>query len=420
VTSSGAGRASGAPEAVAPRKVVHLVGAALVLGLVMAGATLPTALYGRYQEELGFGPLVQTTLFASYAVGVLAALVALGELSDRAGRRPLLLLGLGTAALSAVCFLLADGLVLLFAGRLLSGLSVGIVTGAATAAVVEVAPRPWSGAATSIATAVNVLGLGLGPVVSAVVAEASLAPLHAPYLLHLLLLVPAAAVTWGQPETAGARRAPGAARGDGRAPAPVWRPHLLRPTVPPSVRSAFVPAAIAGFAGFAVFGLFTAVAPRLLVEELAVQDVVAANAVVGLPFLTSALAQVVTGSLPARRALPVGSAVLAVGAVLLVVGLATEHLAVFLVAAVLLGLGHGTAFRAGVASVRSASPPGQTGEVVSTLFVVLYVAISLPVVAVGALALALDLSTAAEVLAVAVGVLAVVALLVLRRRPLEA
>jgi len=399
-------------------QVAQFVGAALVFGLVMAGATLPTALYGRYQEELGFGPLVQTTLFASYAVGVLAALAVLGELSDRVGRRPLLLLGLGAAALSGVCFLLADGLALLFAGRLLSGLSAGVFTGAATAAVVEVAPRPWSRAATSTATAVNVLGLGLGPVAAALVAEASLAPLRAPYLLHLLLLVPAALVTWWQPETAGSARTPDA-RGRSRAPAAAWRPRLLRPSVPPVVRRAFVPAATAGFAGFAVFGFFTAVAPRLVVDELGVRDVVVANALVGLPFLASVVAQVATGSLPARRALPAGSAVLALGAGLLVVGLATEHLAVFVAAAVLLGLGHGTAFRAGVASVRAASPPAQTGETVSTLFVVLYVAISVPVVAVGALALVTDLSVAAEVLGVVVGLLAVAALLLLRRRPLE-
>ncbi|WP_299034834.1 MFS transporter [uncultured Pseudokineococcus sp.] len=417
MTSGSPGRTSGTTDAVAPAQVARLVGAALVFGLVMAGATLPTALYGRYQEELGFGPLVQTTLFASYAVGVLVALVVLGELSDRVGRRPLLLLGIGAAALSGVCFLVADGLALLFAGRLLSGLSAGIFTGTATAAVVEVAPRPWSRAATSAATAVNVLGLGLGPVASAVVAEASLAPLRAPYLVHLLLLVPAALVTWWQPETAGSQRPAGSARG--RAPVAAWRPHLLRPSVPPPVRRAFVPAATAGFAGFAVFGLFTAVAPRLVVEGLGVRDVVVANALVGLPFLASVVAQVATGPVSARRALPSGSAVLAVGAALLVAGLATEHLAVFVTAAVLLGLGHGTAFRAGVASVRAAAPPGQTGEVVSTLFVVLYVAISLPVVAVGALALATDLSTAAEVLGAAVGLLAVAALLVLRRRPLE-
>ncbi len=396
-------------------RAVRLVAAALVFGLVMAGATLPTALYGRYQEQLGFGPLVQTTLFASYAVGVLAALVVLGELSDRVGRRPLLLLGLAAAALSALCFLLADGLPLLFAGRLLSGLSAGVFTGTATTAVVELAPPRWSRAATSTATAVNVLGLGAGPVLSALVAEASLAPLRAPYLVHLLLLVPAALVTWWQPETAGSQR-----RDGGRpAPASAWWPHLLRPTVPVEVRRAFVPAATAGFAGFAVFGLFTAVAPQLLVEQLGVGDRVVADALVGVPFLASAVAQVATGGLAAPRALVAGCAGLAAGAALLVAGLAAQALPLVVVAATLLGLGHGTAFRAGVASVRAASPEGRTGEVVSTLFVVLYVAISLPVVALGALAVATDLPTAAEILGVVVGLLALAALVLLRRRPLE-
>ncbi|MEJ5945090.1 MFS transporter [Pseudokineococcus basanitobsidens] len=398
----------------------RFVGAALVFALVMAGATLPTPLYQRYAERLGFGPLVQTSLFATYAVGVLVALVVLGELSDRVGRRPVLGLGLLAAAASAGCFLLADGLTLLVLGRVLSGLSAGIFTGAATAAVVEVAPATWSRGATATATSVNVLGLGLGPVVSAAVAQAWSAPLRAPYLVHLLLLVPAALLTWWQPETSGSRRREAAGDGPpGRAPLAAWRPHLLRPTVPPEVRRSFVPAAVAGFAGFAVFGLFTAVAPGLLREALGVADVVAASAVVGVPFLASVVAQVLTSGASTRRALPAGCAVLVLGAALLVLGLLTRTLTVFVVAAAVLGAGHGTAFRAGVASVRAGSPQGRTGEVVSTLFVVLYVAISLPVVAVGGLSLATGLPGAAEVLGVGVGVLAAVALVVLLRRPVD-
>src|ERR1700679_1356051 len=99
----------------------------------MLGTTLPTPLYGLYQEQLGFSELMVTVIFATYAVGVIASLLLFGRLSDEIGRRGALLPGLALSALSAVAFLLAHGLAPLLVGRLLSGLSAGIFTGTATA-----------------------------------------------------------------------------------------------------------------------------------------------------------------------------------------------------------------------------------------------------------------------------------------------
>ena len=79
-----------------------------------------------------------------------------------------------------------------------------------------------------------------------------------------------------------------------------------------------------------------------------------------------------------------------------------------------------SALRAGVGALTRLSPPGRGGEVTSTLFVVLYVAISVPVVGVGLLAAGIGLVDAALVFALAVAALAVVATLLLWRRPVSA
>src|ERR1700759_4455521 len=76
----------------------------------MLGTTLPTPLYALYQRRYGFSELLVTVIFAVYAAGVIAALMLFGRLSDEAGRRPVLLAGLTLSALSAVLFLLAQGL----------------------------------------------------------------------------------------------------------------------------------------------------------------------------------------------------------------------------------------------------------------------------------------------------------------------
>lgn len=378
--------------------------------VTMAGTTLPTPLYAIYQERWGITPLASTVVFATYAVGVILALVLLGRSSDVAGRRPVLAVGLGFSAVSAVVFLLADGLGWLLVGRLFSGLSAGVFTGTATTALVELAARTAGGpsrrTASLLATAVNMLGLGTGPLLAGVLAEWGPAPLRTPYVVHLLLLVPAAVGLWRLPETV---------RATGRV-----RITPLRPTVPPVVRPAFVAASLAGFAGFATLGLFTAVEPRFLAQVLGVRSHLAAGAVVTAVFVASTLAQVASARTTARVALPVGCAALVLGMALVVVSLQAGSLPVLVLGSLVAGAGQGTSFRAGVEAVTSRTPAEHGGAVTSTLFVVLYVAISLPVVGVGLLAAERGIVQAAEVFAVVVAVLAVLAAVRLLRTPASA
>src|SRR5438105_3638422 len=188
-----------------------------------------------------------TVVFATYAAGVIAALLLAGHLSDEVGRRRALLPGLVFSALSAVVFLLADGLGLLIVGRVLSGLSAGIFTGTATATLLDLAPPEKRGRATLVATVANMGGLGLGPLLAGLLSELAGSPLRLTFWVDLGLLVPAAALVWAMPEPVAATRRVR------------LRLQLLR--VPAEVRTVFVRAALAGFAGFAVLGLFTAVVP---------------------------------------------------------------------------------------------------------------------------------------------------------------
>jgi MFS family permease len=160
---------------------VGLVAAAFAVN--MLGTTLPTPIYPLYERHYGFGGLVETVVFATYAVGVVAGLLAFGHWSDQVGRRRMLLTGLAFSALSAVCFVTAGPLVLLFAGRLLSGFSAGIYTGTGTATLVDLAPPRGNGRVSLVAAAVNMGGLGFGPVVAGFLAQ------YAPWPLTLCFLV---------------------------------------------------------------------------------------------------------------------------------------------------------------------------------------------------------------------------------------
>ena len=105
-------------------------------------------------------------------------------------------------------------------------------------------------------------------------------------------------------------------------------------------------------------------------------------------------------------------------AALVALAILQSSLAFLVAGAIVAGIGQGVAFRAGMGAVTAASPAARRGEVASTFFVVLYVAISIPVVGIGVAAQTLGLRTAGIGFSMAVAVLAALALisLLLRRR----
>jgi MFS family permease len=379
--------------------------AALVFAVGMAGTTLPTPLYGLYRQEIGFSEFMVTVVFAVYAAGVIAALLIAGNFSDVLGRRPILLAGLALSALSAVCFVFEGGLPLLFVGRLLSGFSVGLFSGAATAAVTELAAPEQRGRAALAATVANMGGLGCGPLLAGLLAQYAPAPLRLPYLVHLGLLAICCVVTLALPETV-----------DRPQPRPPLRPQGM--VVPAQVRGVFAPAALASFAGFSVMGLFTAVAPSFAAEYLHVDNLAVTGAIVLSVFLASTVGQSLMGRIGAARALPLGCLVLMAGLVLIGCSLLAESLALLVVGAVVSGVGQGMGFRGAVTTVSEAAPAEQRGATISALFVAAYVGISLPVVGIGALAVGVGLRTAGVIFVACVIVVAGAVAAYLLRRPM--
>ncbi|MGC5360627.1 MFS transporter [Streptomyces sp. DT24] len=386
-----------------PARPWHYRAAAYTFAVGMAGTTLPTPLYGLYQDEIGFSSLMVTVIFATYAAGVIAVLVLAGDFSDLLGRKPVLLTSLGLSLASGVCFVLESGLPLLFTGRVLSGLAAGLLTGTATVAVMELAPPDRKDRAAFAATAANMGGLGCGPLLAGVLAAYAPWPLRLPYLTHLGLLVVAIGLTLPLPETV--RR---------REHRPPLRPRP--PHVPREVRGVFVPAALAAFAGFSMFGLFTSVAPSFMHDDLGVDDPAVSGVVVFAAFAASTVGQLATRRFGAGRALPAGCFVLVAGMLLIGGSLLFSSLALLAAGAVVAGLGQGLSFRAGMAAVTGRTPQDRRGETTSAFFVVAYLGISLPVLGVGALTLAVGLRDAGLAFTACVVVIAAVIGVLLARR----
>lgn len=385
----------------APQSPIAFLAVALTFAVNMMGTTLPTAVYRFYQLKYGFTPTVITVIYASYAIGVLSALLLVGNWSDQLGRRRMLLAGLCASAASALTFLLSDGLALLMLGRLLSGISAGIFTGTATVAVIELAPSGWRGKAMLAATASNMLGLGFGPLLSGILVELFPWPMQLPYAVHLALVGVAVLVVLSVPETAAI-------------PARV-KLGIQKISLPAEVRRAFIPAALAGFAGFVVVGFFAAVAPQLIRVVLGFHSGIVTGSIVFLLFACSALGQIVQTIIAARWRQAAGCIGLVVG--LLCVGLCVPErsLGALLLGTALAGVGQGISFRAGLGEIAAAAPVHRRAEVTSSFFVVLYVAISLPVIGLGIAVQLADIQRATLLFVGLTIALVLIALLLLMR-----
>ena len=373
---------------------------AFVFLVNMFGTTLPTPLYPLFQQKYSFGELMVTVIFAIYAFGVIAGLLLFGALSDEIGRKPVLATGLLFSAGSAVLFLVAGSLTPIYAGRILSGLSAGIFTGTATAALVDLVPGDRRRLATQVAIIANLGGLGLGTLVAGLIGDYSSSPLRLPFLIDLILLGVAGIALLLTPESVRDR---------------AFRLKLQRLAVPKEVRSVFIRGATAGFATFAVAGLFSSVAPALL-EELGEPSHTLAGALVFILFGGSIVGQIAVPWFSERKALLYGCLMMLAGVGVLGLGIGLDSVAGLIASAAIVGVGQGIVIGAGLAAINQRAPVERRGETASAFFVVMYFGLSVPVIGVGLLAQAWGLKTAGIVFSVATAALVGVVLASLVRR----
>jgi hypothetical protein len=186
--------------------------------------------------------------------------------------------------------------------------------------------------------------------------------------------------------------------------------------VPADVRPVFVRAGIAGFAGFAVLGFFTAVTPLFVAHTLREPSHLLSGLVVFSLLGSSTAGQLLSARLPLRTSLLGGCLALAVGIAVVGLGVGIVSLPVLVAGAVVAGAGQGASFRAGLQSVTGAAPAARRSEVSSSYFLLVYVAISIPVIGVGAGVQVFGLVPTAVVFAGLVAALALGAFTSLLRR----
>lgn len=158
--------------------------------VIMAGPNVPIPLLPVYVEQFSLDPLDQAVLYSSYLVALVVVLLIMARRTDPRTLPVLLATAVCVSVLADVVAVLgAQALPLLLAGRALSGISVGLGTGAASAVILVAL---GSSARTLIASG-SILGTLIGTLGSGIIGTLAPAPTITAYLVHAAA---AAALLW--------------------------------------------------------------------------------------------------------------------------------------------------------------------------------------------------------------------------------
>lgn len=347
---------------------------AAVLLAVAWGGNEFTPLLVMYREQGVMGPVTVDALLAVYVFGLVPALLLGGPLSDRFGRRPLLLPAAPLSALGSLVLALdPESPVVLSIGRLLCGVALGLAMAVGSTWLTELSAATGERAAGPRRGSLSLTaGFLSGAGIAAMLAQFAPWPTLLSYVLHAAGSLLAGLVLLRVPETR--RRLPR----DERAPllddlriTAVRHPRFLRVVVP-----------LAPW----VFGCAScafAVLPSLLTDQVGGFPIAFAGVMAILALGCALGIQVVARRIDTPSSARASIVALAiVGAGMALAGWASTALSlpIGVVAAVVLGAGYGLALVAGLSEVARIAGPGQLAGLTAVFYSLTYIGFFVPMV----------------------------------------
>ncbi|MFW6719331.1 MFS transporter [Streptomyces sp. MAR4 CNY-716] len=371
----------------------------------------PAPLYVLWQGRFGFSAATITLIYAAYIGGLLVTLTFAGTLADRYGRKPVLLPGLALSLTAAVLFATAESVAVLGVARLLSGFAVGAVLAAGMAAVADLAPPGQKQFGGLVASASMVGGAALGPMLAGVLSEALPHPTRLVFVVQAGLLLVALAVVVRMPLARPGEHPGGAADaepGGGGAAEPASRRarRLVRiPSVPrPHRRTLLLSLAVLA-PGMTATGFVLSLGPSLLADLLDSDNRALAGGMIFLLFAAATGVQFAVRTLRVRVLFALGAALTTAGMAALVLATAVTSVPLLLAAAVLAGLGQGSAQLGGLSTLSARIPATRLAEANAALTGGGYLMAGVLPVAAGYLSDAVGLTAGTTAFGVAVAVL---------------
>jgi MFS family permease len=353
---------------------------AFATAVLTAASSAPSPLYPVYQAAYGFSAITLTVIFAVYVFALMSSLLTVGRLSDYIGRRVVLAGALVVEAGAMASFLGADGVGWLLIARVVQGFATGAAIGVLGAFLLDLQPTDGSRLGSLVNSVAPTFGLGVGAMVTGILIEYAPHPTRLVFAILTALFVALAVATVALPETVQRRAGAVAA----------LRPQVA---VPLRARRAFARAAPTMVATWALGGLILSVGSSLLGTVFAQANHAVVGLVIGLFPVSAAAAAVLARELSPSSMARVGGAVLAVGTGMFLIALGSSSIVVFVAASLVAGAGFGCAFLGAFRSVSQLAEPHERAALLSAVYVVSYVAFSVPALVAGLLTTHIGLRT---------------------------
>ncbi|MFD7506834.1 MFS transporter [Streptomyces sp. NPDC059850] len=365
-----------APTA-APTWWVWLAAWPVTAVFVLSNAATP--LYVLWQRDIGFSQGTLTVVFAFYIVGLLGSLLVSGVLSDRLGRKPVLLPALALAVTACLIFATAHTVAALIVARLFTGIAVGAIVSAGMAAVTDVAGPDRRRLAALLASCAMVFGAGLGPFLAGVLSETLPAPTVTVFVVEAALLITAVLAVLRMPV-----RRPAAPPAKGKWVRVPGVPHGAGPQLTLGI-AVFAP-------GITATSFVLSLGPSLLAGLLGTTSRIVAGGMAFAMFLAATGVQFAVQKLPRRTILTAGAVSTVLSMIALISAVRTSWIPALIASALLAGAGQGMGQLGGLSLLNSTIPPQRLAEANAALNVGGYVPAGLLPVSAGYLSDAVGLT----------------------------
>jgi len=388
------------PEAPKPARQGALPAAAgfwvLAVAFMMLffASAAASPLYGVYQARFGFSTTTLTAVFAVYVLVLLVTLLFFGSVSDHLGRRPVIVAALVVSAAACGVFLAADAVAALFLARALQGVATGLASGAVGAALIELQPA-GSERAALVTSAFSSAGLAVGALVTSALVQYGPAPTHLIWWLLLAVFVAAAVAVLAMAEPGSPR--PG-----------VLASTRPRVSMPRQARGTFVAALPAIIAVWALGGLYLSLGPSLAAALAGSPNLLWGGVVIFLLAGVGAAAVGLFRGLAPRRAMLAGCLFLLAGVGVTIAAIAATTSAAFLAGTAVAGVGFGLTFMGAFRMIIALAGTERAG-LIAAVFIVSYLAFSVPALIAGAATTRFGLHSTALVYSICVAALVAIA-----------
>ncbi|URO01206.1 MFS transporter [Leclercia adecarboxylata] len=353
------------------------ISAAVVAHTLWTSAA-PSMIYPLYAAQWKLTMTVLAVIFGLYPLSVVLTMLLSAGLSDRVGRKRVMLAGLASSAAGVLLFAVAGEVSTLMAGRVMMGIGVGLSAGPSAAALVDYAGKGGAGRAASVTLGAQSVGFAGALLLAGALVTWAPAPTRLSFyvLFVLLLLLFLLCLFISSDRPSGSSRL------------------LARPQVPRYLRRSFI------YAALAIMGAYT---HGVMIASLGAQ---VARSLIGSPdawvnSLALALFPAALGiagglarKIEARRAIVTGSALSVMGMACLCVSVSTHSLACFVGASLVSGAGYAFMTFGGLAMIAQEARREDRGNAMSMLFVFAYLFTGGLAIALGKTATSLNLSTA--------------------------